>query len=339
MSGEPYRIGKLNRKREDGTSYWSFCIRWVDEAGSHRVSLGTTDRAAAEAIARDIWSRRSLAAVDTVGQIVIAYLDSLDGAKDEKRKREAWVAAKGFWSELKIHHIDEQTAQSYMDQRQRAINTMRNELGCIKSALSWAHKDKKIIPYVPPIKIPPMPESKVDHLTKAQFRRFLSGCKAPHVRLFAMMAVATGARSKHLLSLTWLGVMFDRKQINLRPARSSIEREAPNKGRALVPVDDPRVWAALTEAKECSLTGFVIESGGERIASIRKGFEAASERSGVKCTPHMLRHSAAVWLAEARTPMAEIAAFLGHKNILITSTVYARFHPEYLRRAAKALEW
>lgn len=345
MPSVPYRIGRLTRTRADGTTYWSWAIKWNDEDGPHRSSLGTGDRAAAEAAARDFWAKRTLARLDSVGEIVEAYLDSLNGEKDEKRKREAWRAAKPFWGNLRLHHVDAQTGPSYMTQRAKAINTMRNELACVKSALSWA-KGKGIIDSVPPISVPAMPDSAVEHLTKAQFRRFLSGCKAPHVRLFVQLALATGGRSKHLLALPWIRVDFERKMINLKPGRNepgkvvslSADRDAPNKGRAIVPVGD-RLLKELKTAQAMAQTPFVIESGGERIASIRKGFEAASERSGVKCTPHMLRHSAAVWMAEERTPMEEIAAFLGHRNTLVTSRVYARFHPDYLRRAAKALEW
>jgi integrase len=342
MSGEPWRIGKLTRRRADGSTYWSFAVKWDDEYGPHRISLGTNDRAAAQTAAREFWAKRTLARHDTIAEIVVAYLDSLNGEKDEKRKREAWVAAKPFWGALRLHQIDEHTAAEYMAQRARALNTMRNELGLIRSALSWAYNEKKAIDRMPPVKVPSMPDSNVEHLTKAQFRRFLTGCKAPHVKLFARLALATGGRSKHILALPWMRVDFDRRQINLRPSRAEtaiprLDKEAPNKGRALVPVEDQRVWDALAEARECAVTPFVIECGGERIASIRKGFEAASERSGVHCTPHMLRHSAAVWMAEARTPMEEIASFLGHRNTDITARVYARFHPDYMRRAAKAL--
>ena len=72
---------------------------------------------------------------------------------------------------------------------------------------------------------------------------------------------------------------------------------------------------------------------------IKKGIAAASVRSGVKVHPHMFRHSAAVWMAEDRVPMSEIAAFLGHRDINVTTRVYARFHPEYLRKAAQSLSW
>lgn len=344
MSGEPWRLGKLTRKRPGGgPDYWSYCIKWTDARGPHRASLGTTDRSAAEAKAREFWARLTLARVDTIGQIVDAWLDTLDGKRDEKRKREAWKAAKPFWGNLRPDHVDDKTSQSYMAWRAKAANTMRNELGPIRTALKWAGKEG-IIPKdkVPAIILPAMPESEVEHLTKPQFRKFLAGCHAPHVKLFVQLALTTGARSKHLLSLPWVRVDLDRRRINLKPGRAvaleTDEKEAPNKGRAIVPIND-RLYPLLVEAKAAALTPFVIEHNGERIASIRKGMEAASARSGIHCTPHMLRHSAAVWMAEERTPMEEIAAYLGHKNPLITATVYAKFHPDYLQRAAKALDW
>lgn len=269
-----------------------------------------------------------------------AYLDTLGGTRDEKRKREAWKAAEPFWGKLRPDQVDKETSGEYLAWRAKAANTMRNELGPIRTALAWA-LGEGIIKQAPPIKLPAMPESEVEHLTKAQFRRFLEGCHAPHVRLFVQLALTTGARSKHLLSLPWVRVDLERRRINLKPVRAAAdleEREAPNKGRAIVPIND-RLLPLLVEAKAGALTPFVIEHNGERIASIRKGMEAASARSGVRCTPHMLRHSAAVWMAEERTPMEEIAAYLGHKNPLITASVYARFHPNYLQRAARALDW
>ena len=57
----------------------------------------------------------------------------------------------------------------------------------------------------------------------------------------------------------------------------------------------------------------------------------------MKATPHMLRHSAAVWMAEAGQPMHVIAQYLGHTDSRITQRVYARFSPTLLRGASEAL--
>jgi integrase len=50
-----------------------------------------------------------------------------------------------------------------------------------------------------------------------------------------------------------------------------------------------------------------------------------------------MRHTAAVWMAEAGVPMPVIAQYLGHTDSRITERVYARFSPDYLRGAADAL--
>ena len=57
----------------------------------------------------------------------------------------------------------------------------------------------------------------------------------------------------------------------------------------------------------------------------------------VKCSPHVLRHTAAVWMAEDGVPIQQIAQYLGHNDSRTTERVYARFSPDYLREVAKAL--
>ena len=100
------------------------------------------------------------------------------------------------------------------------------------------------------------------------------------------------------------------------------------------------VKAALLEAKAGALSDFVIEWAGKKVASVKKGLRATAKRAGVgHVSPHMLRHSAAVHMAEAAIPMEEIAQFLGHDDVETTRRVYARFSPTYLAKAASALEY
>jgi len=44
-------------------------------------------------------------------------------------------------------------------------------------------------------------------------------------------------------------------------------------------------------------------------------------------------------MAESGVPMEEIAQFLGHSNTKMVETVYAKFSPTYLRKAAGTLEF
>jgi len=91
--------------------------------------------------------------------------------------------------------------------------------------------------------------------------------------------------------------------------------------------------------KEGAETDYVIEWAGAPVKSIKRAFRAAVMRAGLDkaVTPHVLRHTAASWMAEAGIPMSEIAAVLGHRDSRTTERVYAKFSPEYLQKAVRAL--
>lgn len=311
-------------------------IVWNEGGRRHRYSLGTSDRASAEAAARSFWQRRAVGgAIDTVGDAVEAYLRAKADMLSIKRAKVAWKAAAGFWAKLPVGRVDKRAAEDYRLKHRpkcKAI-TVRNELAVIRAALNWAAREQ-LITSAPFIQMPKLPPPSIGHLSKAEFRQLLDGAARPHVKLFMKLAVATGARSNALLDLTWDRVDFTRGLIKL----NAEDRVQTSKYRATVPMN-AQIRGALEEAREGALSPYVIEHGREKVGSIRKGFEAACKRSGIVATPHMLRHSAAVWMAEARTPMAEIAQYLGHTDSRITERVYARFSPDFLAGAAEALTW
>jgi integrase len=81
----------------------------------------------------------------------------------------------------------------------------------------------------------------------------------------------------------------------------------------------------------------VVEHGAKQVGSVKKAFSAASDRSGVRVTPYTLRHTGAVWAAEAGVLMQEIAQFMGHDDDRTTSKHYSRFSPGYLTGVANAI--
>ena len=103
----------------------------------------------------------------------------------------------------------------------------------------------------------------------------------PHVRLFVIVALATGARSGAILELTWDRVDLEAGIINLKSDETinPLTKRA-RKGRAVLPMSD-EVRAALSEAKAAALSDFVIEWNGERVESIKKGFGEACRRAGL----------------------------------------------------------
>lgn len=101
----------------------------------------------------------------------------------------------------------------------------------------------------------------------------------------------------------------------------------------------PVLALALAVAREAAETEYVIEWAGKPVKSIKNAFRRAVKDAGLgkEVTPHVLRHTAASWMAEAGVPMSEIAAVLGHSDSRVTEKVYARYSPTYLQRAVKAL--
>jgi integrase len=98
--------------------------------------------------------------------------------------------------------------------------------------------------------------------------------------------------------------------------------------------------AALEAAHKGRQSEFVIEWAGRRVASVKRAFREACAKAGLEgVTPHVLRHTAAVWMIEAGASITEVSQYLGHTDTRVTYRVYARHSPEHLRNAAKALEF
>jgi len=110
-------------------------------------------------------------------------------------------------------------------------------------------------------------------------------------------------------------------------------------GRAVVPMNK-LLLATLLKARQHAESDFVIEWNGKPVKSVRKAMHAAVAAAGIsRATPHDLRHTAAVHMAKAGVPMEEISQYLGHSSVEVTRKIYARFSPEYLQKAASALEY
>jgi integrase len=158
--------------------------------------------------------------------------------------------------------------------------------------------------------------------------------KTPHVRLFIILAVTTGARMNALLELRWEQVDFKHRTINFnQPGRAQT-----NKRRPEVPLN-ARAYEALEEAARGALTDWVIEWDGKQVKSIKQAIRTAAQRSGVRCSPHVFRHTAGVWMAQADVPMQKISQFLGHSTTRVTERTYARYSPSFMKDAAAALEF
>lgn len=312
-----------------------WCADFRDTSGMrHRASLGNLDatnenRPAAERAANNLARELAKPAGDAIADIWAAYIaDSQAVAK--ARLEFAWKALKPFWGSLLPEHITRNKCREYATQRQdagRQDGTIRRELNALAAAVRWAGKDGVF-------DLPPPPQPKDRWLTRAEFDELMASAVSFHFQVFLHLAIATAGRKEALLDLTWPQVRWDQNQIWLG-------RKANGKPRATVPMT-PTLRAVLQQALEAKVRDceYVIQYEGQRVKNIRKAFELTVKRAnlGRDVTPHVLRHTAAVWMASAGVPIAKIAQYMGHTDSRITEKVYARFAPEHLADAAAALD-
>lgn len=297
-----------------------------------RLRLAATDRESAKAEARQRWDTPDDGDPWTVARIMTAYIRSIEGKPSHQRREDGWKAMRGFWENVDPLLIDEPMCRSYRAKRRVGDATARYELMQLSTALGWAFRHGKI-DRRPPVWLPPTPERQTRHLTRPEFERFFAAVKADHAKLYVMLGLHTMARPSAILELTWDRVDFMRRRIDFTPPG----HVRTKKHRPVVPINDELLSALQTghTARTCE---FVIERGGERVHSVKKAFLAASERSTVHATPYTLRHTGAVWAAEAGVSMAELAQFMGHDDSATTEKHYARFSPGHLRRVADAVQ-
>jgi integrase len=248
-----------------------------------------------------------------------------------------WKALRERFGQRDGENITKEDCLAHTDARRKAgigDGTIYTELGHLRTVLKWAEKEK-LIGRAPEIDRPSKPDPKERYMTRDEAQRMLAAAKAPHLRTAFHLMLGTAARVTAILELKWERVDLDRRLIHLRDPSDPVKR----KGRAVVPINNT-LMSALRDAKAGAMTDYVVEWAGERVKSIKRGIATAAREAKVSgVSAHVFRHTSAVWMAEAGVPMEEISQYLGHSSVEITRRVYARYSPDYLRKAASALDF
>jgi integrase len=324
-----YRIGR---------NCGGFVVVWYDAAGKrHRHALDATDARGAQLEAPGVYAILTRPKGKRVSDLWTAYVADKAGRAVLVTMEHTWKALRDRFGPMQGDMITAEDCRAHVAERHAngiADGTIHNELGHLRTVLLWAEKHR-LLDRASYIERPSKPKPKDDHLTKDEARVLIHNATVPHVCLYAILALGTAGRNAALLELTWDRCDFEREQILLE----NPEITAPHKGRAVVPMNRT-VKVALLEAKAGALSLHVIEWAGKRVKSVKRALALSAKRAGLRhVSPHLLRHSAAVHMAEAGISMEEIAQYLGHSDVDVTRRIYARFSPDYLRKAAGALEY
>ena len=303
------------------------------EGRTERVSLRTRDLGEAR---RRLADQLAKPAGDTVGELMDAYIaDKEKTAVRPQNIKFAWGQSKATFAHLRPDQITRQVCRDYIRMRTRLGRqpaTIRKEIEVIRAGLRFHKRDAGAV-----FELPRQPPPNDRYLTHDEARRLARAArKMPHIRAFIVLALTTAARQSALLQLTWDRVDFRNRIIHLAVGDADDE---VRKRRARVPINR-RAYLYLRVLQASATTNNVIEWGGHRVLSVKKGFRSAAVSAGLMdVTPHTLRHTAASWMAMNGVPMFEISKYLGHSDARLTERRYAHLSPEYLRTAANSLRW
>jgi integrase len=258
--------------------------------------------------------------------------DRRKDGRDVTRQENAWKRLHPLFGDRIGTDINRDDCRDYAALRVRqgaSLGTAKIELEYLRACLNLRYGRGQNHVWTPSGSPP-----RDRYLTREDVDTLLKHVTTPHVRLFIILAITTGARMSAILDLRWDQVDFKHRRIDFNPAG----REQTNKRRPVVPLND-RAYAALEEAARGALTDHVIEWDRKPVKSIKKAIRAASKRADIPCSPHVFRHTAGVWMTQADVPMQKIAQYLGHTSTRVTERTYARYSPSFMKDAAAALEF
>lgn len=332
-----YRLGELKGQA---------VAIWRDETGHHRRRLGHASTEVEGRALFDAWIRRiNLLEGEsglTVGEIYKAYqADRIRDGKVARNFHDSWRALEPRFGNLLVDAITDDICRDHARDRIDSgvsAGTVWTELTRLRSALNWA-LSRRMITTAPYVWLPLKPPPKQRVLTVDEAAALLDACRTPHVRLFVILALTTGARSQAITDLTWDRVDFDAATIDFRvPIVEDPLTKVARKNRAVVPMT-AMARAALQDAHQGALSDHVIEWNGEKVRTAYRAVMAAIKRTGLKgVSPHTFRHTAASWSVSGGIDMELTAKLLGHRDPATTRRVYAKMDPDALRPAADVID-
>ncbi|MBV9066736.1 MAG: site-specific integrase, partial [Methylobacteriaceae bacterium] len=238
------------------------------------------------------------------------------------------------------------------------ITTARRELETLSAAISYAHKQRKLL-YPVALTYPSKAPARERWLTRREAAALLAGAlgvgaiaydvhtrepimwrrfqPAYHVARFILIALYTGTRHEAIVRMRWgvnsSGGWFDLER-GVMYRRGQGEAET-NKRRPPVPIPDNllphlRRWRRVTRIGP-------VEYADRLILKERRGFDRARDLAGLggDVTPHVLRHTCATWMLQNGVSTREVAGYLGTSEKVIEKT-YGHHSPDHMPNARRA---
>jgi integrase len=331
-----YWLGK-----RDGSECWHRC--WYEERTrqTRRVSLGTTDFDEAEVeLARWVTNNADMRQ-QRPEQVTVARVLSRHYEHHGRHLRSAEAVRFSLlrWNEFfKGALVSEVTAPRIRE----FVETMRGEnlsdgyirrvLADGKSALNRAYREGEIAS-VPYVKLVSESEPRDRVATIDEIAALFRAAQHDHERMYLLLAICTAARPEAILQLTTFQIDLDKRLIKLNPQG----RKQTKKRRPTLPI----CGTLLSYLKDAPV-GHLVKWAGKPLKGFRTTFNRMKVRTNVPSTADLtcysLRHTMAAEMRRRGVPNWEVAGWLGHSSGYKSTEVYAKFGPDHLSGATRAID-
>lgn len=225
---------------------------------------------------------------------------------------------RAFVASLRDHGLSDGYIRRILANGQAAVNRALRE-GEIGSA---PHINLGLVPEAEP---------RERILTIAEMARLFASADLPHWRMYLILAVGTAARPEAILELTSFQVDCGVRLIRLNPPG----RRQTKKRRPTLPMCD-----TLLRVMSDVPAGPVVSWNGRPLKSIKTAFQRARDRAelGSDVIPYSIPHTVASEMRRRGVSTWEVAGWLGHSSGYKTTERYAKFGPDHLGEAVRAVE-
>lgn len=316
--------------------------------GETRISTGTSCRIEAESqLAAHITTKHRASGPSepgdiTVGMALAIYAEGhAANVAAPERIGYAIDALDRFWGDLPVSAVKGETCRRYAKVRGVSDGTLRRELGTLRAALNYCHREGRITT-APPVVLPEKPAAKERWLTRSEAASLLRAArsltKGKHLADFILAGLYTGSRKQTILGLhfntpstvgghvdTTTGVLY---------RRAAGQRET---AKRQTPARLPARYLAHLRRQAANGRRFVVEDRGFRVGDIRKAWSHAVQIAGLQdVTPHTLRHTAITWALQGGATIWDCSGYFGASVETIQRT-YGHHAPDHMESAVNAL--
>lgn len=232
------------------------------------------------------------------------------------------ICNKGY---SEISRADIRAWNAALNNKGQETSTIRLKLCCIKSLFKYLiDEDLVKINPIKGIKLPKRNDSIPRYLNKKELAKLTEQVKKSiQMRMVVELLYVTGVRISELLNMQKGDIKWDSRQIWIRKGKGNKERFV-----LFTPECAERLKVYLNTNSNDTPYIFPNRSGKPlRPKWAQKFFRDCSSNLGFKVTPHMLRHTFAVHLAEKGMPQTYLQELLGHDDINSTK-IYTKLYNE-----------